>query len=361
MTLDLMPIEHIPDWEMRLARQDAFWNCEIIDRPVVYMTLPKEKPDYPYPAAKTHSTIRERWMDGEYLAEWTAAGVMNTHYLGDALPLAWPNLGPEVFSGFFGCDMEYGDVTSWAIPNLTDWADVDKIKFSTDNFYWKKVMEMTDAFLHYGKGKFYTGITDLHPSGDALAAFRDPAQLCIDLIEYPNEVKKLLEYVTDTFIDVYNTFYEKIRSNNQAITCTLASVSTKKWYIGCNDFSYMISKKMFDDIFLPQQIREFRNYEACMYHLDGLGAMRHLDSLLELPEVTAIQFVPDDCQNPAKWIDVYKKIQDAGKGIQLFFVKAEEIDFFMDNLHPEGIWMWVTGVKDTDHADAILSQVSKWK
>lgn len=356
-----MPIEHVPDWEMRIARHDAFWNCDIIDRPLVYMTLPKEKPVAAYPAPKTYASVRDRWMDGEYLAECTAAGVMNTEYLGDSLPLAWPNLGPEVFSGFFGCDMEYGDVTSWAIPNLEDWADAAKIRFSKDNFYWKKTIEMTDAYLHYGKGKFYTGITDLHPSGDALAAFRDPAQLCIDLIEYPQEVNKLLEYVTDTYLDVFNFFYDKISSEKQAISNTLAFASTRRWYIGCNDFSYMISKKMFDDIFLPQQIREFRNYDACIYHLDGQGAMRHLNSLLDLPEITAIQFVPDDCMNPAKWIDVYKRFQAAGKAIHLFFVRAEEIDFFMENLRPEGVWMWVNDVKDKDHAADILKQVCRWK
>ena len=38
---DIMPIAHIPDWEQRLARQDAFWECEILDRPVVLITLPK--------------------------------------------------------------------------------------------------------------------------------------------------------------------------------------------------------------------------------------------------------------------------------------------------------------------------------
>lgn len=358
---DLMPLEHIPDWEMRLARHDAFWNCEIIDRPIVYMTLPKEKPVAAYPTPKKYASTRDRWMDGEYNAECTAAGVMNTDYMGDSLPLAWPNLGPEVFSAFFGCELEYGDVTSWAIPNLDDWADAGKLRFSEDNPYWKKIIEMTDAYLHYGKGKFYTGVTDLHPSGDALAAFRDPAQLCIDLIEYPEEVKKLLEYVTDEFIKVFDFLYNKIASEKQAISNTLAFASTKKWYIGCNDFSYMISKKMFDDIFLPQQIREIRNYEACIYHLDGIGAMRHLDSLLDVPEITAYQFVPDDCLNPAKWIDVYKRFQAAGKGIHLFFVEADMIDFFMENLKPEGVWMWVNGVKDKDHAADILKQVSRWK
>ena len=43
--MSLMPIEHVPDWEKRLARQDAFWAGQIIDRPVVTFGLPKKQPD----------------------------------------------------------------------------------------------------------------------------------------------------------------------------------------------------------------------------------------------------------------------------------------------------------------------------
>ncbi len=49
-------------------------------------------------------------MDAEYVAQCALAGVMNTAYLGDALPCAMPNLGPEVFSAFFGCELEYGEI-----------------------------------------------------------------------------------------------------------------------------------------------------------------------------------------------------------------------------------------------------------
>ena len=140
---ELMPIDHVPDWEKRLQRQDAFWECAIIDRPVVCISLPKPKPVCPKPKTKTHRTIRDRWMDTEWMVESALASALNTDYFGDALPAAWPNLGPEVLSAVFGLEMEYSETTSWAIPNLTSWDDVDRIQFSEDNFYWKKLVEMT--------------------------------------------------------------------------------------------------------------------------------------------------------------------------------------------------------------------------
>jgi len=357
----MMPIENIPDWEQRLRRQDAFWHREVIGRPVVCFTLPRPNPNHPRPAPKKWATLRDRWMDTQYLAESTLAEVMNTEYLGDALPSVWPNLGPEVFSAFFGCELEYGETTSWSIPNLKDWADVDRLVFSTENFYWNKILEMMDALIEVGRGKFYTGITDLHVGGDAIAAFRDPQQLNLDLVEAADRVKALRDRVTDTYLWVYDFYHHKLRAAGHAIGTFAGIVSAKKWYVPSNDFSCMISKPMFDEIFLPGIIRECRHLEASVYHLDGPGALRHLDSLLEINELNAIQWVYGEGHGRASdWMHIYKRCQAAGKGLQIG-IGLDELHLFMENLRPEGLWIGLSGVQDREQARAVLKKLMTWK
>ena len=65
----VMQIERIDDWEQRLARQDAFWACEIIDRPVVSCGAGRPDPDYPPPPEKEWASHRDRWMDTEHIAQ----------------------------------------------------------------------------------------------------------------------------------------------------------------------------------------------------------------------------------------------------------------------------------------------------
>ena len=354
----MMPIENIPDWEQRLARQDAFWSREIIDRPVVVMTCPKARPERLWPHS-SHATLRDRWMDADYAAEMALANVMNTEYLGDALPYAFPNLGPEVFSAFFGCELEFGEDTSWSIPILKDWADVGKVRFSTENVYWKKIVGITDAMLEAGRGRFYTGLTDMHPGGDAIAAFRDPVQLNYDMIEALDQVKALLACVTETYLKVYDLFYEKLRAAGQAITTWAGIVSTKKWLVPSNDFSCMVSPKVFDEVFLSSIIAECQHYEASLYHLDGPNALKHLDSLLAIEELSAIQWVYGAGHGRASdWMHVYRKCQAAGKGLQLH-LGADELDLFMENLRPEGLWIGV-GVRDREEGEAVLKRVARW-
>ncbi|MCA9417340.1 MAG: trimethylamine corrinoid protein 2, partial [Candidatus Omnitrophica bacterium] len=124
------------------------------------MTLPKSPPNPHPPKSKQFKDLRERWLDSEFQAEWHFAQVSNTEYLGDALPMAWPNLGPDLFSAFLGCELEFGEETSWSTPILEDWKQASELNFSPDNLYWRKLLEMTDTFLEMGQGKFYTGLTD---------------------------------------------------------------------------------------------------------------------------------------------------------------------------------------------------------
>ncbi|MFW5858070.1 MAG: trimethylamine corrinoid protein 2, partial [Planctomycetota bacterium] len=299
------------------------------------------------------------WFDAERIARQALHGVLNQAYLGDALPIANPNLGPEIFSAFFGCELDFGERTSWSIPNLTDWDEVDAVRFSGDNAFWKRMNEMTDTFLAIGRNHFYTGITDLHPGGDAIAAFRDPQHLAMDMIDCPERVQALLERVNEGFFRVYTHFADKLTAAGQAITCWAGIVSTKRWYVPSNDFSCMLSTEMFDQVFLPGIAEECRFLEASIYHLDGPGALQHLDSLLAIPDLDAIQWVYGAGNGRATdWLDVYRRCQDAGKGVQIH-AGVDELDTLIDALRPEGVWLGV-GVPDRDAADAVLKKVAAW-
>ena len=356
----MMPINALNDWEQRLARQDAFWDCAIIDRPVVIMAFPKKIPVCRWPEPRNYTSMRERWFDVDRVVEETLARMQNAQFMGDNLPNVFPNLGPEVFSAFFGMEMEYTRDTSWGIPNLHDWAHVDELVLSHDNVYWRKLEEMTDALLAACKGLCYVGLTDFHPGGDALTAFRDPMNLNMDMLTHKDEVKGLLKRVDKAYLETYDYWYDKLHKAEQACASWAGIVSSKKFYIPSNDFSCMVSKEMFDEMFLPGIVEECRHYEASIYHLDGPDALRHLDSLLEIKELNAIQWVYGAGKGRATdWLPVYKRCQAAEKGIQVG-IGMDELDTLIAHLRPEGVWLSV-GVEDETQAETVLKKVSAWK
>lgn len=356
-----MPIERIDDWEMRLKRQDAWWDRQILDRPVCIISFGKPDPEAPPPPPqKQYASERERWFDFDHHVAQAVHNIRNTGYAGDALPLVFPNLGPEVFSAFFGHEMVYRGRTSYAIPIIEDWNDLSRVQFSRENPYWKAVEDLTGRYLEAGQGLYYTGLTDIHPGGDALAALRDPQDLNLDLLFTPEPIKALLKEVGHRYVETMDHYFAKMERHGQAKTTWAQIVSTRRWYVPSNDFSCMISKEMFEEFFLDGIRAECQYLENSIYHLDGPKALHHLDALLEIPELDAIQWVYGAGNGRATdWLDVYRRIQAAGKGLQVTLAPGE-LDTFMEALRPEGVWMRVAGVKDQEEADAVLKRVTKW-
>ena len=361
--MDIMPLKNIDDWEMRLKRQDAWWNCEIIDRPVVYMTICD--PDYQPPAPKrTHANITEYWLDAEYQAELQLAGVRATKYYGDALPFAFPNVGPDFFAACFGGKIVFEEkTTSYIVPFVKDYAELDSMWFNYQSECFKNMEKMYDMLIAMNDGDCYIGWPDIHPGGDCLAGLRGSEVLCMDMYDYPEQVKKNVKMVTAELKKLLEFYFNKFGAYKYATTGWPGIVSSKRWAVPCCDFAYMISADNFNEFFLEGIREECSFTEANIFHLDGEGSLKHLDALLEIEKLNAIQWVYGVSNGrTSNWIPVYQKIQAAGKGVQLFDVGLDELDTIMQNLRPEGVLiMGIVDVKDEETAKAVISKVSKWK
>ncbi len=92
------------------------------------------------------------------------------------------------------------------------------------------------------------------------------------------------------------------------------------------------------------------------------GALHHLDALLDIKELNAVQWV---CgagrEGYANWIDVYRKIQKKGKGLQLI-IDVSELELVFETLRPEGVWFSnISGIKNKEDADSVIKRIEKWK
>jgi hypothetical protein len=257
--------------------------------------------------------------------------------------------------------MHFGDYgTSWTDPILHDWADADQIALDWQHPYLRKLDEMTDALLDAAKGKFIVGMTDWHPGGDAIAALRDPQNLAMDMIIHRDEVVALLGRIEADYFALYDRFYAKLRAAGQPITTWTRLVSDEKYYVPSNDFSCMVSQAMFDDVFLPGIVNECRFLTHSIYHLDGPGALQHLDSLLAIPDLNAVQWVfGAGNEGYARWVPVYRRIQAAGKGVQVICT-YDEISAVIETLDPRGLYLTVSGVPSRDAGLAMLRDLEKW-
>jgi hypothetical protein len=370
-----MELEFKEDFEQAVERLEACWECEVIDRACVQVTYKKDDNISVYDTIigclhneldEKHKSLREKWMDVEYQVERAIKIIEQTTYLGEAFPMCWPNLGPDLWGTLYGTDLEFGEDTSWAKHFVEDWnkfiEEAGDFKPDFTNQYWQTIEQMMRLSLKKGKGKFITGLPDFHPGGDLLASLRDPQKLCIDLIEKPDTIKYINERLTAFYPQVYGRVYKIVEEYGQGATTWLPAYHQGKFYVPCCDLSALISQNMFEDIFLPGIRQEIDFLDRSIYHVDGPNALRHLDTILKIPNLDGVEWVYGAGNGPAtKWIDVYRRIQEAGKCNHVIVETPQDVEQILNELSPEGLLFTFFAPLPREEAEKVLEIVNKKK
>ena len=347
-----------PDYEQAQKRVNAFWNHEEVDRPLTNIIF--QKPGTKPFLQKTYATHEERWLDLEYRTAQTAHNMANTVFYADAMPVFFPDLGPEIISAWAGCPYIFGEDTTWTTPCIFDWND-DNAVIDMNHSLAKKLEDFTRMLLEAAKGKFIVGLSDFHPGGDHIAALRDVEVLAIDLLEEPDRVKAKLASSYKEYFAVYDYYVNWLKKEDNPIASWIGLTSETSMYIPSNDFSIMISEAMFDEFFLPGITEECRHYGNSIYHLDGPGALRHLDSLLAIPQLDAVQWVYGAGNgNCTDWLHVYKKVLGAGKSATMGVRNMDELRILMEHLPARGLCIDIYFAKNEDEARDIFKLIEKW-
>jgi hypothetical protein len=125
----------------------------------------------------------------------------------------------------------------------------------------------------------------------------------------------------------------------------------------------MISPEMFEEFALPRLQKQCQRLDYTVYHLDGPGAIRHLDALLRIPELDAIQWEPGAGQphvaDPVWWESVWKKVYAAGKSAFLREPPLDSIEPFVREFGQVGTQV-IAVAESEDQAKQILDESLEW-
>jgi len=354
-----MDLTTAPDFARTLDRFEAWWDCQIIDRPPVSLSVARPSPPRRLPE-KAYPTLRDGWLDIDRRIESMEALVDGAVFAGDSFPSYYPDVGPEVCATCYGGELAFTEGTSWSIPIAETVDDVLALRCDLETFYWQWLREATGASLERGRGKWITGLPDMHTNGDLLAALLDPQQLALLYADDPEGIAKACDHVRDDFALMYDDMYRRIAAAGQPTTSWTNTLHEGKSFVLQCDFICMISPADFERTILPMLDYEIACLERSIYHLDGPGSLVHLDALLAT-DLNAIQWVFGAGQGQAKdWIDVYRRIQAAGKGMQIFADDLAEAKLLAEHLKPEGVWLCMGRAFQPDEAQAILDFAQRW-
>lgn len=355
-------LENKPDFEQAMQRIEAWFAGEMLDRPPVRFIAHNAFLDTGADlAGLAEEERRARWLDPEYQLDRFESSLAGVAFHGETFPVYWPNLGPDVYAAFYGAPLHFGEVTSWSTPIVHDWVDPEQLRFSPDNFYFQKINELTRCALERCQGRYLVGYTDLHPGLDCAAAWRDPQQLCLDMIDSPEQVTRLAELAIADFETIYDHFDSQLKAAGQLSVSWMGIPSYGRMHIPSCDFANLISPAMFRRLVLPILQREVKTMTHNIFHVDGKRVARHLDAILSVPEVHAIQWVQGvgDDQPIMQWTPLIRSWQ-ARRVPVIVDLSQAELDDFMATMRPAGLFLWIAA-NSAEEQMAIIRRLERWR
>ena len=195
---------------------------------------------------------------------------------------------------------------------------------------------------------------------DGLAHLRGSERLLLDMVERPEVLDGMVERAIEAYFQSAEVLFGLIEKADMGGSMH-AWMHT--WCPGRHaqmqaDCSVMISLDMYERFVMPE-LRALTHWlDHSIYHLDGQEQIRHLDLLLSLDELDAIQWTPVAGQpRTSEFIPVFQRIQRAGKGLVLI-PQMDEIEPLLDALSPEAL-MLVVNAPDEESGREVLRLVER--
>lgn len=355
---DRISVIYKDDWSDAKERLSAWWDREVIERPGIMVGAPRSGIDErPYWDSWDFSRYPNDPMRViRNFEAWCSA----TYFGGEAFPNLWINLGAGVGSAFLGADPVFYSNTMW-FDRPMEWDQLRDIEMDLQNEWWLRARHDTEISVEKGAGKFFVGITDLGGILDVAQSLRGKKRLMVDLFRHPKEVIDLCWRILETWHRCYDELYAIIQSKMKGSSAWMGIWCEGRWYPLQCDYAYMLSPTKFRQFALPFIEEQCRRLDHSVYHLDGHGQIPHLDMLLDIPELDAIQWVPGtgkpQCGSEV-YFPMYERIKSAGKGLVLS-VAPSEIEPICREIGPGGI-LFQTGCRTEEQAKELLLNSKGW-
>ena len=295
------------------------------------------KPHADVPQPKPYKDLNQRWFDPAWRAEYLDWYVAHSCLKADILPVANTQLGPGSLAAILGGVFEGGEDTIWIHPNPQF---TDDIVFNPQHPNWLLHKELLTACKQKAQGHYYVGMPDLMEGLDVLAALKGTDQVLMDTVMQPEVVERQMQQINDIYFQVFDELYDIIREGDEMAFCYFSSWAPGKMTKLQSDISTMISTDDYRRFVQPFIREQCQRIPYTLYHLDGVGAMRHLDALLEIDELDAIQWTPgvgEPQGGSPKWYDLYRRILNAGKSVMACWVTLDELRPLLDAIGTDGV------------------------
>jgi hypothetical protein len=312
-------------------------------------------------------SIRDRFTNGEQRAIWNHHRLARQFFPADVLPVSDTHIGPGDLALLLGSEPGFSKETVWFNPVFHRDLEPEKLPpliFDETNPWWQVIEQTLKTAADLARGKYLVGCPDLVENIDILAALREGQNLLLDMIDRPEWVEYKVQEINRVWFEAYQRIYDIIKLDDGSSVFGPFRIwgPGKTAKLQC-DASAMFSPAMFERFVTPGLTEQCEWLDFSIYHLDGTQAICHLDNLLHIAPLDAIEWTPQaglENGGHARWYDLYRQILEAGKSLQVVGVTKEEIVPLLNAIGSKGIYI-LTWFSNAEEAEEITSMVEKYR
>ena len=312
------------------------------------------------------ATLEERYCNAAFRASENHYRLSHSFYPLDILPSAITDLGPGSLALFLGSRPGFSDDTVWYYPCMENEAAPERLpplRFDESNRWWKITEEILRRCAEAARGKYLVACPDLVENMDTLSSLRGAQTLCFDLVERPEWVEEKIREINDVWFAAYQRIYDiiKLDDGSSAFGAFYIWGPGKVAKVQC-DASAMFSPKMYRRFVAPALAAQCEWLDQSLYHLDGTQALIHLDALLEIAPLDAIEWTPQaglETGGNKRWYDLYRRILSAGKSVQVVNVEPGEVVPLLDAIGNRGVYILIQ-FKNEQEVGQVLKRVESY-
>lgn len=312
------------------------------------------------------ATLDEKYCDAEFRAAENHFRLSRSIFPLDVLPTANADLGPGSLALFLGSRPDLAEDTVWFHPCIENVEEPEKLpplKFDANHPWWKKSEDILRRCAEAARGKYFVGCPDLVENMDTLASLRGAQTLCMDMLERPEWIEQKIAEINQVYFEAYDRIYDiiKMPDGSSAFGAFYIWGPGKVAKLQC-DASAMFSPKMYRQFVMSSLTAQCAWLDHSLYHLDGTQALHHLDAMLEIEPLDAIEWTPQagiETGGDKRWYDLYRRILAAGKSVQVVNVEPHEIVPLLDAIGNQGVYILIQ-MKDEREAEWVQKLIEPY-
>ena len=308
-------------WDNVISNYRKWWKGDL-GRPILPLIIYGADPGRSMPKAPLphFSNCADFTIPAEAVIDRIDYELSTYEFHGDSFPyVGMHHFGPGVAAAFLGATPEPSEDTVWFHLDKEVPIGELHLTYNENNIWLIRLKNIYSAGMKKWGSNVCMGMTDLGGGMDILASLLGTEKLLFEIMDHPEEVKRLCMEITGLWLRFYTELGD-ILKGQRVFSDWSARLCEKPSYMLQCDFSYMIGTDMFKK-FVHDDLEKLSSViDRPFYHLDGIGEIKHLDALLSINGIKGIQWIPGAGEPETRdWSELYGKISAAGKKIMAPF------------------------------------------